>query len=137
MSEEDKEFLEKVMKEGIIDENERMKQILKRVAEGLEEIRSNTTSLPAVAEEEEEQQPIATIAATTTANTEELQDEIEGLLQELRDIVEQIDYARAFAAMKGLAFLIGAVTQKEVPTAIKASCLGVLATMAQNNPPIQ
>lgn len=111
MSEEDKAFLEKVMKEGIIDENERMKEILQQVTEGLEEVRSGTNH--------------------------ELQDEIQDRLQELRDIVEQIDYARAFAAMKGLDFLLGCIAQPEIPRPIRTSCLGVLATMAANNPPLQ
>jgi hsp70-interacting protein len=111
MSAEDRAFLEKVMKEGIIDENERMKEILQQVTEALEDIRQN--------------------------GQEELQDEIQDSLQELRDIVEQIDYARAFAAMKGLPFLLGCIAQKEVPRPIQTSCLGVLATMASNNPPIQ
>jgi hsp70-interacting protein len=114
MSEEDKAFLEMVMKEGIIDENERMKEILKQVTENLEEMREKPDE-----------------------KNQEMQDEIEGLLQELRDIVEQIDYSRAFAAMKGLPFLMGCISQQEVPKAIRASCLGVLSTMAQHNPPIQ
>ncbi|CAB9497294.1 HSPA (heat shock 70kDa) binding protein, cytoplasmic cochaperone 1 [Seminavis robusta] len=114
MSEEDKAFLEKVMKEGIIDENERMKEILQQVTTGLEDIR----------QQKEEAQVDDDI-------------DMQDLLQELRDIVEQIDYARAFAAMKGLDFLLGAVAQPEVPRSIQTSCLGVLATMASNNPPIQ
>jgi len=36
MSEEDRKFLETVMKEGIIDENDRMKEILKRVTNQIE-----------------------------------------------------------------------------------------------------
>ena len=117
MSAEDRAFLEKVMKEGIIDENERMKEILQQVTEGLEDIRNTTTS--------------------NNNRHQELEDEIQDLLQELRDIVEQIDYSRAFAAMKGLPFLVGCISQEEVPRSIQTSCLGVLATMASNNPPIQ
>lgn len=113
MSEEDKAFLEKVMKEGIINENDRMKEILQQVTEGLEELRRDNN------------------------DNQELQDKMEDLLQELRDIVEQIDYARAFAAMKGLGFLLGCVAQPEVPRSLQTSCLGILATMAGNNPPIQ
>ena len=116
MSEEDKAFLEKVMKEGIIDENERMKEILQVVTDGLEDLRSNQDSKD---------------------DNQEMEDEIGDLLQELRDIVEQIDYARAFMAMKGLPFLLGCISQQEVPKSIRLSCLGVLATMASNNPPIQ
>ena len=88
MSEEDKAFLEAVMKEGIIDENERMKVILKQVTETMEKWK-------------------------TSSFTKEEEDSTEELLQELRDIVEQIDYARAFAAMKGLVFLLGCAGERE------------------------
>ena len=113
MSAEDRAFLEEVMKEGIIDENERMKTILKDVARTIENW---------------EQEPF----------TDEEADLTEDLLQELRDIVEQIDYARAFCSMKGLPFLIGCVNEKEkVPQSTRAMCLGILATLCQHNPPVQ
>jgi hsp70-interacting protein len=107
MSEEDRAFLEAVMKDGIIDENERMKDILKQITQALE---------------------------TKDLLTEE---EMINLLLELRDIVEQIDYARAFSAMKGLDFLLGCVSEKEISISFRKACLGVLATMCQNNPPVQ
>jgi hsp70-interacting protein len=114
MSAEDRAFLEKVMKEGIIDENERMKTILKDVTEQMERWKENKT----VTQEEEEQ--------------------VGEWLQELRDIVEQIDYARAFAAMKGLNFLLGSVRQRDVlPVSTRSACLGLLATLCQHNPPVQ
>lgn len=122
MTDEDKAFLEKVMKEGIIDENERMKEILKVVTEGLDDVKSSS-------EQSENNM--------NNDTNQEMVDEIGDLLQELRDIVEQIDYARAFMAMKGLPFLLGCISQQEVPKSIRMSCLGVLATMASNNPPIQ
>lgn len=113
MSPEDKAFLEAVMKEGIIDEGERMKTILKEVTETMEKWKQN----PA---------------------TEEESDTIEDLLQELRDIVEQIDYARAFAAMKGLVFLLGCAQERDtMPRLTRLMCLGIVATMCQNNPPVQ
>lgn len=118
MSEEDKAFLEAVMKDGIIDENERMKTILKDVSTSLEAMREKSDG-------KDVQVPLN-------------EEEIEELLLELRDIVEQIDYARAFAAMKGLPFLLGCASQRDVvPRSIRISCLGVLATMCQNNPPVQ
>ena len=125
MSDEDKAFLEKVMKEGIIDENERMKEILKVVTEGLEDVKSSS------------EQSENNNNNSDTNDNQEMVDEIGDLLQELRDIVEQIDYARAFMAMKGLPFLLGCISQQEVPKSIRMSCLGVLATMASNNPPVQ
>jgi len=113
MSEEDKAFLEAVMREGIIDENERMKVILKQVTETMEKWK-------------------------TSKFTKEEEDSTEELLQELRDIVEQIDYARAFAAMKGLVFLLGCAGERErMPKSTRILCLGILATLSQHNPPVQ
>jgi len=134
MSAEDKAFLEKVMKEGIIDENERMKEILKSVTEGLDEIiRQHNNIINDNKDDNDDNND------KEEMSTEELQDEIQDLLQELRDIVEQIDYARAFAAMKGFSFLLGCIAEDTVPSLrpIQLSCLGVLATMASNNPPLQ
>ena len=113
MSPEDKAFLEKVMKEGIINENERMKTILKDVTAQMEEWRINKY-------------------------TEEEAERVEDLLQEVRDIVEQIDYARAFAAMKGAVFLLGCVQERgSMPKSTRVMCLGIMATMCQHNPPVQ
>lgn len=118
MSDEDKAFLEAVMKDGIIDENERMKTILKEVTQSLEALKEKSEGKDVEVPLDEEQ--------------------IDELLLELRDIVEQIDYARAFAAMKGLAFLLGCASQRDVvPRSVRISCLGILATMCQNNPPVQ
>jgi hsp70-interacting protein len=116
MSKEDVEFLEKVMKEGIIDEGERMKEILRTLTGGLEGMLSDGEEKRKEMEE----------------------DDMLDLFQELRDIVEQIDYARAFMAMGGLTFLLGcATTEGNVPKTMRKSALSVLATMCQNNPPVQ
>lgn len=112
MSVENKAFLEAVMKDGIIDENERMKTILKEVTETLDALKTK-------------QEPVN-------------EEEMEEILLELRDIVEQIDYARAFAAMKGLPFLLGCASERDsVPRSTRKACLGIIATMCQNNPPVQ
>jgi len=114
MSAEDRAFLEKVMKEGIIDENERMKTILKDVTAQMESWR------------------------TREEFTQEEADNVEDLLQELRDIVEQIDYARAFQAMSGLSFLLGCIQRGDsLPRTTRLMCLGLLATLCQHNPPVQ
>ena len=68
------------------------------------------------------------------------EDEMIEHLQELQDIVEQIDCARAFMAMGGIPFLIGCATSTTndtpstassggVPKSIKKKALSVLATM--------
>mmetsp|Transcript_20233 Transcript_20233/g.47557 ORF Transcript_20233/g.47557 Transcript_20233/m.47557 type:complete len:397 (+) Transcript_20233:107-1297(+) len=144
MSDEDKAFLEKVMAEGIVDESERMRFILEEFSKAMEYYKSTTS-----------QQGATTTTTTTTEEKEEDQppvvppdeDDLEELLQELRDIVEQVDYARGFVNMKGCSYLLGAVgattttttssSKPVVPTAIRDTCLGILATLAQNNPPVQ
>lgn len=119
MSAEDKAFLEKVMREGIVDEGERMKFILTEATNAMEYYRS--------------------LAAESAGNVDPpiTEDALEDLLQELRDIVEQIDYARAFCSLQGLPFLLGCIQQFEVPVTIRHVCLGILATLGQNNPPVQ
>lgn len=119
MSAEDKAFLEKVMKEGIIDEGERMKFILTEATNAMEYYRAVANKDDNVADP-----PI----------TEEA---LEDLLQELRDIVEQIDFARALCSLQGLPFLLGCVQQDAVPESIRLVSLGILATLGQNNPPVQ
>ncbi|KAL7519272.1 hypothetical protein ACHAWX_004060, partial [Stephanocyclus meneghinianus] len=121
MSKADVEFLEKVMKEGIIDEGERMKEILRSLTEGVEGVLNESV----VGREEEKKKDIS-------------EDDMLEMFQELRDIVEQIDYARAFMAMGGITFLLGcATTEGSVPKSIRKASLSVLATMCQNNPPVQ
>lgn len=113
LSDEDKAFLEAVMKDGVIDENERMKTILKEVTDKMDSWR-------------------------TEKFQEETAEEVEILLDELRFIVEQIDYARAFSAMKGLEFLLGCAQEREhIPMPCRSMCLGIIATMCQHNPPVQ
>lgn len=120
MSKEDREFLEKVMKEGIIDENERMKFILQESTKAMEYYR-----LQAMGTNADSDPPIS-------------DDDLEGLLEELRDIVEQIDYARAFCSLQGLPFLIGCIDEaKNIPESVRNQCGGILATLAQNNPDVQ
>jgi hsp70-interacting protein len=125
MSDEDREFLERVMKEGIVDENERMKTILKQVTSIMDKWKNGSATESEQHEEEGE-----------SAATDE--EKMTTLLEELRDIVEQIDYARAFCALKGLPFLLGCVQERQlVPRSTRVQCLGVLATLAQHNPPVQ
>merc|ERR1712232_1320619 len=95
---------------------------------------------------------------------EEEESTILDLLQELRDIIEQIDYARAFCALKGLNFILGIIssslttttststststmvagttTKKNktidiIPQSIQMMCLGILSTLCQHNPQVQ
>mmetsp|Transcript_16394 Transcript_16394/g.35675 ORF Transcript_16394/g.35675 Transcript_16394/m.35675 type:complete len:401 (-) Transcript_16394:2688-3890(-) len=138
MSDEDKAFLEKVMSEGVIDECERMKFILQEFSKAMDYYyyKSQSQQKEQATTEEKEQDPPA-------APNE---DDLEELLQELRDIVEQIDYARGFVNLKGCQYLLGAINASSssscssapvVPSEIRNMCLGILSTLAQNNPPVQ
>jgi len=133
MSDEDKAFLEKVMSEGIIDESERMQFVLKEFSNAMEYYKQRASSSQQTAAEEKEDQPPPD------------EDDLEDLLQELRDIVEQVDYARGFVNIKGCNYLLGAISatttpsssEPVVPNRLRNMCLGILATLAQNNPPVQ
>ncbi|KAL3759146.1 hypothetical protein ACHAWU_008598 [Discostella pseudostelligera] len=145
MSPEDIAFLEKVMSEGIIDEGQRMKCILADLTDTFEMMLDSSSSSSVsggggdIGESKQEEK------------RKELEEEdVIDLLQELRDIVEQIDYARAFMAMGGLPFLLGIATyhadvntatagslKRTIPKSIRKAALGVLSTMCQNNPPVQ
>jgi hsp70-interacting protein len=132
MSEEDKAFLEMVMKEGIIDENERMKFILQEFSKSMQYYQSmakTATVVETTAPTQQDPPPIPPLS----------DDALEDLLQELRDIVEQVDYARAFVSLQGPTFLLGAITETSsgIPEVIRSKCLGILSTLAQNNPPVQ
>jgi hsp70-interacting protein len=128
MSAEDREFLETVMREGIVDESERMKEILRQVAQAVEEWKED--SEPAGGEQAGQ--------GDDHGKKERQEREVSGLLDELRDIVENVDYARALCALKGLPFLIGCARERgRVPRSVRARCLSALAAAAQNNPPVQ
>ena len=129
MSEEDKKFLEMVMKEGIIDEGERMKTILNDLTRSLDRMVRGAAAAGSTNSSEEEEK---------TDTPELTEDDMVGLLEELRDIVEQIDYAKAFAALGGVPFLVGCASERGVvPKSVRSSCIAVLATLAQNNPHVQ
>eukprot|EP00979_Chaetoceros_neogracilis_P000462 scaffold107_cov269-Chaetoceros_neogracile.AAC.54 len=154
MSKEDRKFLEEVMKNGIINEGERMTFILKHLVAFLDTLKASnetiTTTTPTttptatttttadaqhkLAQEDKFDIPSGEGVTETALSTEE----IEKLLQELQDIVEQIDFAKSFMAMGGTAFLLGCASQtKSVPQSIRAQCLAVLGTLNQNNPAVQ
>ena len=127
MNSKDVAFLEKVMAEGIIDEGERMKTILKDLTDSLQSMLASDDDVQG----EEKRKELE-------------EDDMIELFQELRDIVEQIDYARAFMAMGGLPFLLGCATysgtgtaDKIIPKSIRKAALGTISTMCQNNPPVQ
>merc|ERR1740124_73990 len=105
------------MKNGIIGEGERMKTILSSLIENLESMKDKSPS---------------------TVDDEKIEENSLELLDELQNIVEQIDFARSFASMGGLPFLMGCSSEREsVPRSVRASCLGIIATLCQNNPPVQ
>jgi len=117
LSDEDRQFLENVMKDGIIDEGTRMHEILSQLTQYLDSV--------SLSEEENSKEKIDN-------------NEVIDLLWELRDIVGLIDYANAFVAIGGLPFLVGCAHEVTlVDSNIRGLCLVLLATLAQNNPSVQ
>lgn len=116
MSDEDRAFLESVMRDGIVNEGERMRVVLSELA------------------------AYAASASSSSGNDEDDARAV-GLLEELSDVVEQVDHARALSVMGGTAFLLGVVAGDvgggRVPASVRRSCASTLATAAQNNPPVQ
>jgi hypothetical protein len=118
MSAEDKAFLEKVMTDGIIDPGKRMKELLLQLTESLQRLCSCDVNK----QDDEDEEPEMSLI---------------NLMVELQDIVEQIDYANDFVKMNGLPFLCGCTCDNGIPVTIRKQCLRILATLAQNNPPVQ
>lgn len=134
MTEEDRAFLEEVMKNGIIDEGQRMKTILSSLVSYLDNILAKDKT-------DVIHNHIGNNGGVSLCDDSKeppSEDEASELLSELQDIIEQIDYAKSFAAMGGIKFLIGCSAQREkVPDSIRSGTLSCLSTLCQNNPPVQ
>ena len=104
MGEEDKMWLEQVMKECVKDEPARMNEIMLEIMNRLD---SHTCSES---------------------------DHLENILDELRDIVEHIDMARVFVKFGGLQCLLGLLqTEESIGEEIRCLAAGIIGTLAQNN----
>ena len=110
MTEEDKAFLERVMKEAIKDEPARMQEIMQEIITNLDN-------------------------QTCAINDEHLME----ILDELRDMTEQIDMAKVFVKFGGLQCLMGLIESPEVSLSVDVRSLaaGVIGTLAQNNLSVQ
>mmetsp|Transcript_5122 Transcript_5122/g.5258 ORF Transcript_5122/g.5258 Transcript_5122/m.5258 type:complete len:383 (-) Transcript_5122:1642-2790(-) len=105
MAEEDKKWLEAVMKANVKDEPARMTEIMNDIVQMLE---SNLCC--------------------------ENEERIEMILEELRDITEQIDMAQIFVKFGGLTCLIGLLQCKEeLSEDVRCLAVGVMGTLSQNN----
>mmetsp|Transcript_42015 Transcript_42015/g.82390 ORF Transcript_42015/g.82390 Transcript_42015/m.82390 type:complete len:383 (-) Transcript_42015:1-1149(-) len=130
MSEEKRHFLEAVMRDGVVDEVKRMKEIMEELKRGLSPVKKDEN------DDDDATRPDEGV--------------MHDMLMELRDIIEQIDYAQTFAKVGGLPFLLGCAIEGsgdgkasgaggtiDVPSKVRRGCLSVLAGLAQNNPPVQ
>ena len=113
-----------------------MKTILTDLTGSLDRmVREAAAAGSTISEEETKEEPEEEEKTDTPDLTE---DDMVGLLEELRDIVEQIDYAKAFAALGGVPFLVGCASERGVvPKPVRSACIAVLATLTQNNPHVQ
>jgi len=125
MSKEDKEFLEKVMKECVIDEVERMKQITELLKGGdPKEIFKDTES-----------QVVERI--NKLATPEDLATFRQDMLEYLHDLVENLDNAKALMCVGGFGPVLQIAQDGTKPLAERKECLELLGACAQNNPPCQ
>jgi len=113
MSGEDKMFLERVMKEMTRDEPERMKEIMLELVTFVD----------------------AAAASPSAASANE--GRIEGLLDELADITEQIDMAQVFCKFGGLQCVLSILENGSLGSEVRSTSAGVLATLSQNNLVVQ
>ncbi|TMW69309.1 hypothetical protein Poli38472_001465 [Pythium oligandrum] len=118
MSKEDRDFLDKVLKEGVIDENERIKQIL-RIVDG-----EHPWTVFATEGEEIQEEKVS---------EEDLADYREALLDELLVRIDQIDNAMNFVKMDGLKVMIRAMQENDRPST-RAMAAEVCSVVVQNNP---
>ncbi|RLN46876.1 hypothetical protein BBJ29_002885 [Phytophthora kernoviae] len=121
ISDDKRAFLEKVMNEGVIDENERVKDIL-RILEG-EDPRLVFAKEDGTIEDEAEQEP----------TPEELAQYKDTLLDELLTRIDQIDNAQNFVKMGGLRVMTN-VIQKYTQASSRALAAEVCSVVVQNNP---
>ncbi|RLN72499.1 hypothetical protein BBJ28_00004554 [Nothophytophthora sp. Chile5] len=120
ISEEKRLFLEKVMNEGVMDENERVKDIL-RILEGEDPRLVFATEDGSIAPEEMQPTP------------EELDEYKDTLLDELLTRIDQIDNAMNFVKMGGLRVMVN-VIQTYTQASSRALAAEVCSVVVQNNP---
>ena len=123
MSQEKKEFLEKVMKDGIMDENERIQQIL-RICDG---------EHPSVVFAKEGDDDEDTAQPEPEVTAEELAEYKDSLLDELLTRIDQIDLAQNFCKMKGLVTMIKLIKEND-RASTRALAAEVCSVVVQNNP---
>lgn len=125
ITKEDRDFLEKVLKEGVMDETERMRQILR--------ILSGEHPNVVFAKDEDDEDDVAQKKQIEEATEEELAEYKDALLDELLTRVDQIDNAMNFVKMKGLTTLID-LMQHNDRASTRALAAEVASVVVQNNP---
>jgi hypothetical protein len=108
MSEDDKKWLEQVMRETIKDEPKRMNEIMCEFVKMLDE-----------------------------GLTADKSDTVVDLLEELRSIVEQVDMAQVFAKFGGFECLMKLVECSNISAEARALSASTLAALTQNNLTVQ
>mmetsp|Transcript_41218 Transcript_41218/g.82002 ORF Transcript_41218/g.82002 Transcript_41218/m.82002 type:complete len:298 (+) Transcript_41218:82-975(+) len=108
MTEEDKKWLEQVMREAVKDEPKRMNEIMNEFVKMLED-----------------------------GLTHDQSEQVLELLDELRFMVEQVDMAQVFAKFGGFQCLLGLVECVSISDEARALSASTLAALTQNNLTVQ
>ncbi|KAG6611073.1 Armadillo/beta-catenin-like repeat-containing protein [Phytophthora cinnamomi] len=120
ISEDKRRFLEMVMNEGVVDENERVKDVL-RILEGEDPRLVFAGEDGSIADEEDAPSP------------DELAQYKDALLDELLTRIDQIDNAQNFVKMGGLRVMSNVIRQFARPSS-RALAAEVCSVVVQNNP---
>jgi hsp70-interacting protein len=121
ISDDKRRFLEMVMNEGVVDENERVKDIL-RILEGEDPRLVFAGEDGSIADADE-----------TSPTPEELAQYKDALLDELLTRIDQIDNAQNLVKMGGLRVMMNVMT-KYTQASSRALAAEVCAVVVQNNP---
>lgn len=132
MTDENKLFLEKVMKECIKDEPARLNEIIRVFMKFLAMDISDTPStstIPSTNPYKINQEIVSTVVSA--------KDEIDSYLYEIEDIVDQIDMAQIFVKFGGLECLVRFLEIDELGVSLRGHIAVVIGELSQNNIKVQ
>lgn len=129
MTDENKMFLEKVMKECVKDEPARLNEIIREFMKLLSMDISDTPSIP-------NSNPYQ-ITQEIISNAVAAESDIDNYLYELEDIVDQIDMAQIFVKFGGLECLVRFLEIAELGALLRGHIAAVIGELSQNNLKVQ
>ena len=112
MSDEQKKWLEEVIKESSMDQNKELKSTLDKLVEITSQVEEK-------------------------GSTKETQENLSILMENLRELLSNLDAGMNFTKMGGVIFLLDKSCVKELPISFRYELLSILMEIAQNNDFVQ